>query len=258
MPGAPLNLAKSLLSLAFLPGLAAASPAPVEVHGLEQPGFTALYDRAEIPKRIDAAWKQIEALLKLPEGPAPILYLYPFDASLQPARLSELQAKARATAEPPQSAEESAKMYARLLGLTYDVSLFGEDDADRGRVIQISPAFLYTRESEFERGFGLYVSSHEMMHYALNRAGIDPKFHHCLMVEKRGERESLLLEVLNEEIRRGWVNEFLKRPLPRAKGYWEDQQHCEAEAFYWERQEKNAGEAPAFRAEVKRLADSLP
>jgi hypothetical protein len=250
---------KSTFVAAFLlPLFAQASPAPVDVFGLEQPSFTPLYDRAEIPARLNASWKQIESLLALPEGPAPILYLYPFDGAVQPARLSELQEKARQSLTPPMSPEESAKMYARLLGLTYDANLFAEEDSDRGRVIQINSNRLYTNEGAFDRGYGLYVSAHEMMHYALNRRGVEPKFHHCLMVEGRGGRDSLLLEILNEGIRRTWMNEFLKRPMPRAKGYWEDQQHCEAEAAYWEREEKKAGATPAFRSEVKRLATELP
>lgn len=247
-----------LLSLFLLPALAHASPAPVEVYGLEQESFKVVSDRAELPAHLDAVWKQLESLLKVPEGPAPIVYLYPFSASVQPARLSQLQEKARLSATPPQSPEESAKMYARLLGITYDASLFDAGDADRGRVIQINSDRLYTNEGTYDHGYGLYVSSHEMMHYALNRVGIDPKFHHCLMVEARGARESLLLAVLDEEIRQGWANEFLKRPFPRAKGYWEDQQHCEAEAAYWEAQEKKAGEPATFRAHVKELADQLP
>jgi len=230
----------------------------VEVFGLEQASFKALPEREDIPNRLSHAWHQLETMLELAEGPAPILYLYPFDETREPARLAELQSRARLSANPPQSPEQAAKMYARLLGLTYDANLFGEADADRGRVIQINSDRLYTNEGEFDHGYGLYVSSHEMMHYALNRKGIDPKFHHCLMVAPRGERSSLLREVLDEEIRLGWANEFLKSPFPRAKGYSEDQQHCEAEAEYFEAQEKKAGAPPTYRAEVKRLAAGLP
>lgn len=248
----------ALFSLALFPLLAQASPAPVEVLGVNEPNMQAVADRAELPARIDTAWKKIEAMLKVPEGPAPIVYLYPFDPSVQPARLTELQEKAREAANPPTTQEEVLKFYARAFGVTYEESFYGPNDADRGRVIQINTALMFVREGMLDRGLGLYVTSHEMMHYALNRIGIDPKFHHCLMVADRGERESLLLEVMGEEIKLGWVNEFLKRPMRGMHGYWEELGHCDAEVSFWKKEAEKSGQAFTFPEEVKKLVDSLP
>ncbi|RZA07638.1 MAG: hypothetical protein EOP11_07150 [Proteobacteria bacterium] len=245
----PLKSLAAALLFYTLPAIA--SPAPVEV--FQSPDLQSTASSAELPARLNTAWEKIEALLGVPEGPAPILYLFPFDKAVQPPRLTELQATAFATANPPQTVEQTELMYRQILGLTYDSALYQTGDADRGRVIQVSPLRIYANETPLSHGSGLYVTTHEMVHYALNRLNVDPKYHHCLMVAERSGNDPLLLSLLNFEISQGWASEFLKRPMRGLNGYALDQMHCEAEANHWAKQE---GEA--FTAEVKRLAANLP
>lgn len=209
------------------------SPATVTVQGLNTPG---------LQNSIEGSWEYIRRLVGIEAEPAPVIYLYPFDRNTQPALATSLQDQTIARIpELRDNPELAQRFFSILYGITYDADLFPADSPLRGRLIQVNPNRSFNVETGGHRGYGLYLTAHEMLHYALNRKGIAAKFHHCLMIEENGNGESLMLKVARDLIAHDWANETLAYKVPWAKGYAEEGPHCGADAAEIQRQEGAAG-----------------
>lgn len=60
-------------------------------------------------------------------------------------------------------------------------------------------------------GLGYYVTGHEMMHYALERAGVPGATHHCLFITPRGGAPSYMEQLADFLAARGYSSYAVKR-----------------------------------------------
>lgn len=237
-----------------MPSASVASPG-VQVFGPEETFFAQVRDRLEIPARINTLWDFISSYLGAQAEPGPVVYLYPFDRKVQPSLLTELQDKIAADIPGyKEHPEKFERIFEPLAGITYEATLLPTDSPLRGRIIQINTRRAYLNEAAGERGYGLYLTLHEMTHYALNTLGIDPKFHHCLMIRENARGESILLKFLGEQSAKGWASENLSLKGGPTKGYAEEKHHCDVDVMMV-RQNEGAEALNGFSLEVDRLAN---
>lgn len=243
-----------LIGLSFVPSFAFAS---IEVYGLDQPAMATVEYRGAIVSRLDQTWTQLTALLRTPNTDAPLVYLYPFDRTVQPAELTELQDRFVETI-PDLKTKPSmvAKLFSRINGITYDPQLFPEGSSNAGRLIQINTNRSYLNEAEFDRGYGLYITAHEMVHVALNRLGVDKKYQHCLMVDADSNGQTLMRKIFDFLLQHDWVSPMLSGMQPRTKGYAEEASHCAADVAAV-RQTEGADGFAAFWREVGSIHQRL-
>lgn len=233
------------------------SLASVQVFGLEQDSLANLESREQLTGRIDEVWTHLNRWLKVPTGSDPLIYLYPFDRKLQPQKLTALQERFIETLpELKDQPARLANLFSMINGITYDPSLFDAGSDEAGRLIQINTDRSYRSENAFDRGYGLYITSHEMVHVALNRLGIDPKYQHCLMIDEDHHGQSLMRQVLSFLIDRDWASPMLTQQTPLAKGYAEEAQHCAADLTAIRREGGPKG-LTAFWSEVREIHQRL-
>lgn len=207
---------------------------------------------------VNGSWEYIRHLLQISSDPAPVIYFYYFDRATQPVLLTTLQDRMieKFPEDLRNDPESIRRSFKALSGITYDADLFSPRSPLRGRVIQINPARSFDIESGGLRGYGLYLTAHEMLHYALNRKGIDKKYHHCLMVEENAAGESLMLKIARDLVGHGWANDIITFKTPYAKGYVEEAGHCGTDAFEIQKAEGAAG-LEKFWNEVTQIRERI-
>lgn len=144
--------------------------------------------------------------------PAPVIYFSPFDPEQQDERWTEWQ-KDWSAEHKSVWADYRCEFLGQCDGVVSDEWIFENiakafpfpphflayhyDDTNR---IQINPkrtfyAYMQNDQYGIKRdfvGYGYYVTAHEMLHYTLEKKGIEPRLHHCLFVSPNRDNKSLV------------------------------------------------------------------
>lgn len=246
---------KNLIGILFLFSLSA--NAAVEVHGQGENFFAAYADADKIPEKVDASWSNIKKFFVLDGAASPIVYLYPFRSLQQPNELSQLQDRQEKymglTSAPPAMA---ARFWQILKAITFTKDLFDPGATDAGLVIQVNVDASYLKETASTIGYGLYITTHEMVHVALNRLGVEMKYQHCMMAQKDSQNRNFMQLLLSPLINQGWAATTLKEESKFTPGFGEEAGNCQNDLQYVRSTEGQKG-VEAYQQAVTEMTDKL-
>lgn len=247
---------KIFIGILFLFSLSAS--AAVEVHGQDENFFAAYADAGKIPERVDVSWSNIKKFFFLDEQAAsPIVYLYPFRSDKQPNELSRLQDRQEKYmglgSAPPALV---SRFWQILKAITFTKNLFDPGATDAGLVIQVNVDASYLKETASTIGYGLYITTHEMVHVALNRLGVEMKYQHCMMAQKDSQNRNFMQMLLVPLINRGWAATTLKEESKFTPGFGEEAGNCQNDLQYVRSTEGQSG-VEAYQRTVTDLTEKL-